>query len=241
MQQYRGIHTQKNYTMKKNIIRLVAVVLIFGTSLVCSCTKQDEEVAVDSKGTIYGTITDYDTGEPIGNANVKLRPSGETTLTGSDGTYEFNNLKADKYTLSLSKAEYIDLDDDYVIHLETGKRIKRDVQMQKYHEEEEYESFKVLYNGREVDTIVLGQRHAFSINVVNDGTLRLELSGSIVNDLLYWNGNDVNGSGTLYPGDGLSWGIGIDEDGPWHEGENTEIIYVNSSQITKMIVVKVSY
>ena len=82
-------------------------------------------------GTIYGTVTDYATGDPVGNANVKLRPSGETTLTGSDGTFEFKDLKTDKYSLLITKAEYADLDDDYIIELEAGKQIKRDVQIRK--------------------------------------------------------------------------------------------------------------
>lgn len=113
--------------MKKELFRILIVAVVAITSVVWyGCTKEEE-----LKGSFYGTVTDFATGEPVGNANVKLHPSGETTLTGSDGTYEFTDLKADKYSLSFSKAEYNNLDDDYVIELEAGKKVKRDVQMKK--------------------------------------------------------------------------------------------------------------
>lgn len=113
--------------MKKSIVAIISTVLFLAVSVILySCTR-DPEVTT---GGIYGFVTDYATGEPVRNANVKLKPSGETTLTGSDGTYEFRDLKPDKYSLSLSKAEYVDLDDDYVIEVEAGKKVKRDVQMQ---------------------------------------------------------------------------------------------------------------
>lgn len=114
--------------MKHNVSGIIVTAFVVAISLIWySCTKLEEEL----KGSIYGTVTDFATGEPVGNANVKLRPSGETTLTGSDGSYEFKDLNAGKYTLQLSKAEYNDLDDDYVIELEAGKRVKRDVQIEK--------------------------------------------------------------------------------------------------------------
>ena len=113
--------------MKKSIVAIISTVLFLAVSVVLySCTR-DPEV---NTGGIYGFVTDYATGEPVRNATVKLKPSGETTLTGSDGTYEFRDLKPDKYSLSLSKAEYVDFDDDYVIEVEAGKKVKRDVQMQ---------------------------------------------------------------------------------------------------------------
>lgn len=114
--------------MKKHVFWfLLPVIIVVVGAIINGCTEKVE----DQKGSIYGTVTDFATGEPVGNANVKLRPSGETTLTGSDGTYEFKDLDAGKYTLQLSKAEYNDLDDDYVIELEAGKRVKRDVQIEK--------------------------------------------------------------------------------------------------------------
>ncbi len=114
--------------MKKIKIGTLSILFLALFSCVWYSCTQDAEVTT---GGIYGTVTDYATGEPVGNANVKLKPTGETTLTGSDGTYEFRDLKANNYSLQLSKAGYNDLDDDYVIEVEAGKKTKRDVQMEK--------------------------------------------------------------------------------------------------------------
>lgn len=111
--------------MKKSMVGIMTMVAVLVASIVWySCTKEPET------GTIHGTVTDI-AGGYISNANVKIRPSGETTLTGNDGTYEFKGLKAGQYSLSLSKPGYEDLDDDYVINLESGKSVRRDVQMRK--------------------------------------------------------------------------------------------------------------
>ena len=89
--------------MKKLIaisLMTISIAFLFG-----GCTKPEET------GTIYGTVTDYATGEPLKNVNVRIRPSGETTQTGSDGTYLFQDLKPGEYSLFLSKADYSDKDD----------------------------------------------------------------------------------------------------------------------------------
>ncbi len=82
-------------------------------------------------GSIYGCVTDFATGEPVKNANVQLRPSGETTLTGYDGMYEFLDIQDGNYSITVSKAEYTDLIDDYVIEVKNGRRVRRDVQIEK--------------------------------------------------------------------------------------------------------------
>ena len=108
-----------------NVIKFAA--LFFACCMFFGCKPEEEE----KFGTVYGTVTDFTTGDPISAANVKLRPSGETTLTGNDGTFEFNDIEAGNYSLSLSKAQYVDLDDDYIIELKAGKQVKRDVQLRK--------------------------------------------------------------------------------------------------------------
>lgn len=107
--------------MKKQIsisLMIVSVVFLFG-----GCTKPEET------GTVYGTVTDLATGEPLKNVNVKLRPSGETTLTGSNGTYMFQDLKKGQYSLSLSKAGYEDVEDSITIDMVAGRNVCRDIQM----------------------------------------------------------------------------------------------------------------
>ena len=109
----------------RKIISFFSVILVF-VSILSSCNPIEEE-----KGSIYGIVTDKATGEPVKNANVQLRPLGETTLTGTDGRYEFIELKNGEYSITVSKTEYTDLVDDYVIAIEGGKAIRRDVQIEK--------------------------------------------------------------------------------------------------------------
>ncbi len=152
--------------MKKQVFWfLFPVIAVVLGAFIYSCTEEE----VDLKGSIYGTVTDLQTNEPIGGVNVKLRPSGEATLTGSDGSFEFKDLDAGKYSLSFSKSEYADLEDDFIIELEAGKKVKRDVQMRK-----KIASLQVTdMAGNPLDTLDFGTEESVTVktfNLFNDGT-----------------------------------------------------------------------
>ena len=112
----------------KRLISLFSLLLIFVSILNFNSCKPD---SIEELGSIYGVVTDKATGEPVKNANVQLRPSGETTLTGTDGRYEFVDLKNGEYSITVSKTEYTDLVDDYVIVIDGDKAMRRDVQIEK--------------------------------------------------------------------------------------------------------------
>lgn len=57
-------------------------------------------------GTIYGYVSDLSTGESIGAAGVELQPIGLKTTTGSDGWYQFSEVKAGEYEMNFSKTGY---------------------------------------------------------------------------------------------------------------------------------------
>lgn len=117
--------------MKTNHLIKVAALLILCYAMV-ACGKEDNPFGGgNGSGSIYGCVTDFATGEPVRNANVQLRPSGETTLTGYDGMYEFLDISDGNYSITVSKAEYTDLVDDYVIEVKNGRRMRRDVQIEK--------------------------------------------------------------------------------------------------------------
>ena len=115
--------------MKKMYIGVVlmTVVALMTTLVFYGCTEKKE----DNSGTIYGTVTDFATGKPVSNANVILRQTGEVKQTGSDGQYEFNDVASGNYNIKVTKAEYSDLIDDYVIVVKEGQRVRRDVQIEK--------------------------------------------------------------------------------------------------------------
>jgi len=118
--------------MKKIFLWAATMAAMVTASLVWyGCTKDVEE----TKGSIYGFVTDKATGEAVANANVILLTTNETmltaTLTGSDGTYEFTDVSNGKYRIKVTKTGYTDLVDNYVIEVSDGKKARRDVQIEK--------------------------------------------------------------------------------------------------------------
>ena len=68
-----------------------------------SCTKEEEG---NGTGSIYGIVTDADNGEPIKSASVSLNPGGKSTVTGTDGRYEFLDMQPGQYTVQIVKSGY---------------------------------------------------------------------------------------------------------------------------------------
>lgn len=87
--------------MKKalRILALVGFIMLTATS----CKKENYE---NITATVAGTVLDFDTGEPIGNATITMTPGGLNTYTGSDGTFQFNEVEAQQYTLTAQKTGY---------------------------------------------------------------------------------------------------------------------------------------
>lgn len=82
---------------------LSALVLCFALLMLGSaCTKTQ----YDLFGNVSGTVIDVDDGEPIGGATVTLSPGGLNTYTGSDGNFDFNDIDAQKYTVTVQKTGY---------------------------------------------------------------------------------------------------------------------------------------
>ena len=206
--------------MKTSIIKLSA--LLFVCCAMLGCGKNNQ-------GSVYGTVTDFTTGDPVSNANVRLNPRGETTLTGSDGTFQFYGLSDGQYSLSLSKNGYVDLDDDYVIEIENGNSVHRDVQLNP-----SIESFRITVNGVETDTMYFngtGSRGTFL--VTNSGSVPIDVYGTTsdgdivlfeANGTSYWNHS------LIQPNQGHSVKVYYDS------LSSIGYIYINSSQISKTIV-----
>lgn len=76
--------------------------MITACILMTSCSKDEEPIF----GGIYGTIRDAETGMPIYNAEIILSPGSRTTVSGRDGSYEYQNVDAGQYTLSVAATGY---------------------------------------------------------------------------------------------------------------------------------------
>lgn|GEM_PF-5681615 len=82
--------------------------------LCCSdnCSSIVRQLAVNveevSKGGIAGIVADKVTGEPVPTVKLKLSPGGNSTVTGSDGSFQFEELEAGEYTVTYTKDGYRD-------------------------------------------------------------------------------------------------------------------------------------
>lgn len=188
---------------------------------------------IEELGSIYGVVTDKATGEPVKNANVQLRPSGETTLTGNDGRYEFLDLKNGNYSIVVSKTEYTDLIDDYVITVEGSKSTRRDVQIEKIPA-----LLKILdSNGNEIEVLDFGNMQDDNIrmfNIFNNSISSLEYQ---IYKTASWILKFSSEEGTLYPGETRPIVITIDRT-KLSLGDNTTTISIITNNGGKQLTLK---
>lgn len=65
-----------------------------------------EPITYDVFATVCGTVVDSDTMEPIEGVSVILSPSGKNIVTKADGRFEFAEVDAVQYTITVMKAGY---------------------------------------------------------------------------------------------------------------------------------------
>lgn len=67
-----------------------------------SCSKTEYNLFCS----IHGIVSDVETGTPVANATVTLSPGGRSTISGSDGQYEFIDLDPGQYTVTVQCSGY---------------------------------------------------------------------------------------------------------------------------------------
>lgn len=219
--------------MKTNhLIKFAALSLL--CCMLFGCEKENPSASSTKYGSIYGTVTDFVTGDPVSNANVRLNPRGETTLTGSDGTFQFDDVTDGKYSLSLSKNGYVDLDDDYVINIENGNNVRRDVQLRT-----QVQSFKITVDGVETDTLDFGIDPSVTLvnyTIENNGTIDIDISIRKSGDWIRLAPLYTDES-NLEPNCGITKYVEIIRN-LLTIGDNIGYVYVSSGTLTKTLVVK---
>lgn len=209
--------------MKKIIYLLVGIVLFGG--LYYSCAPEE------LPGSIYGTVVDKATGEPIKSAGVELSPSGLKTVTGSEGQFEFTELDPGKYTLIITKTGYVD-GVSGTIEVKPGQQAKGDVQIEKLPP-----ALKVVNDNREEISILdFGSAEddvARSFSVFNDGTETLEWELTATAD---WIKSVSKTTGTLSAGATQAIIITIDR-AKLSSGENKTTVHITSNSGNKQLVV----
>lgn len=213
--------------MKKILTLLtIALSLVFVNH---SCKPDPEE----EPGSIYGVVTDKATGEPVKNANVQLRPSGETSLTGIDGRYEFLDLKNGNYSITVSKTGYTDLVDDYVITVEGSKEMRRDVQIEKLPA-----ALRVVDDsGNDINELDFGSSNddlSRMFSIFNDGVNTLNYQ---VIKTAAWITSISSESGTLQAGATMPIVVVIDRD-KMSVGDNKTTLHITSNDGSKQMTIK---
>jgi hypothetical protein len=61
---------------------------------------------IDITGTLSGTVVEMNTGDVITGALITLSPSGKNIYTGADGFFEFQDLDAQQYTVTVQADGY---------------------------------------------------------------------------------------------------------------------------------------
>ena len=203
----------------KCLLRVAVMVLLCCALFGC---KPDDNTESGS-GKIYGTVNDYATSEPVNGANVQLRPSGKTALTGSDGRYEFIDVASGTYFIKVTKEGYSDLIDDYDIVVTGDQEIQRDVQIRKLpsslhiYDNEQHEISELDFGADEGVT----QR---TIRILNDG--HNILSFTIIKTA-NWISNISQTEGTIDPGKTCPIVVTIDRS-LLADGNNTTKLIVTS-------------
>ena len=61
---------------------------------------------IDITGTLSGSVVEMTTGDVIAGALITLSPTGKSTYTGVDGFFEFQDLDAQQYTVTVQASGY---------------------------------------------------------------------------------------------------------------------------------------
>ena len=81
--------------------------LSFGIMLLALLTMVGcDPITYDIFSTVCGTVVNSETMEPIEGVSVVLSPSSKNMVTGADGRFEFAELDAVQYTITVQKSGY---------------------------------------------------------------------------------------------------------------------------------------
>lgn len=208
--------------MKKGVFFFFGIAILLG--LFQSCDSQDQEIT----GGIYGVVTDKATGEPIKSAGVTLSPNGSTTVTGSDGHFEFTNLAHGGYAVIINKTDYKEFTSGMIV-VENGQTTHVDVQIEKLPP-----SLRIVNNNNEdIDILDFGAQKSDisrSFNIFNDSESSLEWE---ITYTANWIKNISKTSGILKAGATQALVVTIDREKMLEAGKYTTTIHIVSNNGSK--------
>ena len=212
--------------MKRLFTIIISSLLLLSFAIV-SCEKEDLGTA-----TIYGIVSDKATGEPIKKAGVELLPTGLKTVTGTDGRFEFVNLKAGSYQVYITQAGYGEVKSS-TVELAQGQSLQRDVQMELLPP-----ALRVVNDSRkDISELDFGSAEtddARSFNIFNDGEETLEWEVTYTAD---WVKSVSKTEGILKGGATQALIVTIDRT-ILKNGINTTTLHITSNNGSKQLTLK---
>lgn len=212
--------------MKRLFTIIISSILLLSFAIV-SCEKEDLGTA-----TIYGIVSDKATGEPIKKAGVELLPTGLKTVTGTDGRFEFVNLKAGSYQVYITQAGYGEVKSS-TVELAQGQSLQRDVQMELLPP-----ALRVVNDSRkDISELDFGSAEtddARSFNIFNDGEETLEWEVTYTAD---WVKSVSKTEGILKGGATQALIVAIDRT-ILKNGINTTTLHITSNNGSKQLTLK---
>lgn len=142
--------------MKRTICFFALFAVLF-----IACTEEER----DYTGSIQGIVTESGTTTPLSGVQVSLVNLGNSTTTGSDGQFHFNNIEADSYQLQFKKTGYIT--NTRNVNVLAGETTQCDMQLEPEKKEAEIEI--------EPSTLNFGTTQTeLSVTVTNHGNAATE-------------------------------------------------------------------
>ena len=206
-----------------SILTILFAVFAFLTS--CGGSESNELCLIN------GSVTDKATNEAIEGVEVDLSPSTlEAQVTGSTGTYEFNDVPFGEYVLKVKKDGYVSQDIEIVVKSE--KTIRRDVKLEKATALRIEDDF-----GNDISELDFGEKLAdvsrlFNIHNVGSKSFEWEISFSAD-----WIAYVSKERGELKAGDTQGIIVNIDRD-LLESGKNETAIHITSDNGNKELKIR---
>lgn len=138
---------------------------LLGGLLFAGCSEDE----VSTFGSVYGIVSDSETGEALRNAQVVLSPGNLSTVTGVDGHYEFKDLDAGQAKVQVSSNGYVT--DSRQVTIVPGLAVQCDVSLKK-----EVKEARIKLSSTSLDFGSEQSSLSFSIqNVGNAGTVKWQI------------------------------------------------------------------
>ena len=112
--------------MMKRLLYLLPIMAIAIVIAMACSTKEEEE----KFGEISGIVFDDNVGEPLSIAQITLTPGGNSTVTGSDGSFSFIEILPGNYTITVNNKGY-EQDGKNTVTVVSGKRAECNIKMKR--------------------------------------------------------------------------------------------------------------